>query len=133
MLGDIFKSFFSKPDTQKYPFVPSETPENFRGVVLYDAEKCTGCQLCVKDCPADALEIITVDKVNKRFLMRYSVDRCTFCAQCVLNCRFDCIKMSEEKWELASTSKQQFEVFYGREEDIQPFLGKSARSKKRAG
>lgn len=127
MLGDIVKSFFSKPDTEKYPFVPSETPEHFRGLLVWDPEKCTGCQLCVKDCPADAIEIITIDKVNKKFVMRYNVDRCTFCAQCVLNCRFNCIQMSEEQWELASTSKEPFEVYYGREEDVKPLLAKAAR------
>ena len=127
MLGDIFKSFFSKPDTQKYPFEPSETPEHFRGKLIYDPEKCTGCQLCVKDCPADAIEIITIDKVNKKFVMRYDVARCSFCAQCVLNCRFNCIQMSEEQWELASTNKEPFEVYYGREEDVQSLLGKAAR------
>jgi formate hydrogenlyase subunit 6/NADH:ubiquinone oxidoreductase subunit I len=130
MIGDIFKSFFSKPDTQKYPFEASETPEHFRGKLTYDATKCTGCMLCMKDCPADAIEILTVDKVNKKFVMRYDIGRCTFCAQCVLNCRFDCIGMSEEDWELASTTKEPFEVYYGREEDIAPFLAKAAKAKK---
>jgi formate hydrogenlyase subunit 6/NADH:ubiquinone oxidoreductase subunit I len=130
MLGDIFKSFFSKPDTMKYPFVESEAPEHFRGKLIWDAEKCTGCQLCVKDCPADAIEIITIDKVNKKFVMRYNIDRCSFCAQCVLNCRFNCIQMSEEEWELAATSKKPFEVYYGREEDVKGLLARAARPDK---
>lgn len=127
MLGDICKSFFSKPDTQKYPFVKSETPEHFRGQLVWNPEKCTGCQLCMKDCPANAIEIIAVDKVNKKFVMRYNIDRCTFCAQCVLNCRFNCIQMSEEQWELASTTKEPFEVYYGREEDVKSLLDQAAR------
>lgn len=127
MFGDVFKSFFKKPDTEKYPFARSETPENFRGKLVYNSEKCTGCQLCMKDCPSNAIEILTVDKVNKKFVMRYNLDKCTFCKQCVLNCRFTCLEMSEEQWELASTKREPFEVYYGREEDVQALMERAAR------
>jgi formate hydrogenlyase subunit 6/NADH:ubiquinone oxidoreductase subunit I len=127
MLGDILKSFFKKPITEKYPFVKTTAPANLRGKLVWNPEKCSGCMLCIKDCPSDAIELITIDKVNKKFVMRYNIDRCTFCAQCVVNCRFNCIDMSEEQWELASTSKEPFEVYYGRDEDIQFLLEKAAR------
>jgi len=127
MFGDIFKSFFKKPITEKYPFVKKDAPENLRGKLVWDPEKCSGCQLCVKDCPANALELITVDKVNKKFVMRYNIDRCTFCAQCVESCRFGCLEMSDEMWELASIKKEPFEVHYGRDEDIQQLLENAAR------
>ena len=80
--------------------------------------------LCVKDCPSDAIELITIDKVAKKFVMRYHADRCTYCAQCVLSCRFKCLEMSSEDWELASANKQPFEVYYGREEDVAFLLEK---------
>ena len=75
MFGDVFKSLFKKPVTEKYPFAESVTPEHFRGKLEWDPEKCTGCQLCVKDCPSNAIEIITIDKVNKKFVMRYHMER----------------------------------------------------------
>jgi formate hydrogenlyase subunit 6/NADH:ubiquinone oxidoreductase subunit I len=127
MFGDVFKSLFKKPVTEKYPFAESLTPEHFRGKLEWNPEKCTGCQLCVKDCPSNAIEIITIDKVNKKFVMRYHMDRCTFCSQCVLNCRFNCINMSEDEWELASAKKEPFEVFYGREEDVTELMARAAR------
>ena len=126
MFGDIFKSFFKKPNTEKYPFVKIDAPENLRGKLVWDPEKCTGCQLCVKDCPSSAIEILTIDKVNKKFVMRYNIDRCTFCSQCVESCRQECIEMSDEMWELASTTKEPFEVYYGREEDIKLIMEKAA-------
>ena len=127
MFGDIFKSFFKKPATEKYPFIKKDAPENLRGKLVWDPEKCTGCQLCVKDCPSNALELITVDKVNKKFVMRYNIDRCTFCSQCVESCRNGCIEMSDEMWELASIKREPFEVTYGRDEDIQFLLDNSAK------
>jgi formate hydrogenlyase subunit 6/NADH:ubiquinone oxidoreductase subunit I len=122
MLGDVLRSLGRKPVTERYPFERKEAPENLRGQLVWDAEKCTGCLLCVKDCPSKALELITVDKVNKRFVMRYHVDRCTYCAQCVETCRFSCLHMSNEQWELAALKKEPFTVYYGRDEDLKRVL-----------
>jgi formate hydrogenlyase subunit 6/NADH:ubiquinone oxidoreductase subunit I len=119
MLYDILRSLFRKPVTELYPAERQPTPARLRGKLLWNPEKCTGCCLCMKDCPSDALELITIDRENKRFVLRYDTGRCTFCSQCVQNCRFNCLEMSNEQWELASTSKTSFTVTYGREEDIQ--------------
>ena len=128
MLSDLSHSLFIKPVTERYPFVRKPAPNRFRGKLTYDPTKCSGCQLCVKDCPSNAVELITVDKVNKRFVLRYHSDRCTYCAQCVVNCRFKCLEMSNEQWELASTGKQPFTVYYGREEDVATLLERPAQA-----
>ena len=126
MFGDIIRSLFKKPFTQLYPFEKKPAPELLRGKLIWDPTKCTGCQLCIKDCPANAIELITLDKVNKRFVMRYNVDRCTFCEQCVVSCRFKCLSMSNEDWELASIKKEPFTVYYGKDSDVEFLLAKSA-------
>ena len=64
--------------------------------------------------------------------MRYNIDRCTFCAQCVQSCRFGCIEMSDEMWELASIKKEPFEVYYGKDEDIQFLLENAAKGETEA-
>lgn len=118
MLQDVLRSLWQRPSTQNYPAEKGPTPERLRGQLYYDPANCTGCCLCMKECPADALELITLDKKEKRFVMRYHLDRCTFCAQCVQNCRFNCLSMSPEKWELAAVSKVPFTIYYGDDADV---------------
>ncbi len=127
MLGDLLQSLFKRPVTQMYPFKKTPAPERLRGRLFWDPEKCVGCQLCIKDCPANAIELVVLDKVNKRFVMRYHADRCTYCAQCVITCRFKCMNMSNEVWEEASANKQPFEVYYGKDADVEFLLERAAR------
>ena len=42
---------------------------------MFDPTRCTGCKICVRDCPARAVELVVVDKATKRFVMRFHVDR----------------------------------------------------------
>lgn len=122
MFKDILISFFSAPVTEKYPFEKLVTADRFRGKLYFDPAKCTGCNLCSKDCPANALEIVIIDRAAKRFVARYNMARCIYCAQCIQSCKFKCLGMSNEDWELASLNKELFEVNYGKEEDIAAFM-----------
>jgi formate hydrogenlyase subunit 6/NADH:ubiquinone oxidoreductase subunit I len=125
MLSDVLTSFFKKNVTRRYPFDKLPAPARLRGKLVWDPAKCTGCQLCIKDCPSNAIELIVLDKVAKRFVLRYHSDRCTYCAQCVVNCRFKCLNMSSTDWELASTKKEPFTVYYGKDADVDALLAKA--------
>jgi formate hydrogenlyase subunit 6/NADH:ubiquinone oxidoreductase subunit I len=127
MLGDVISSLFKRPATVLYPADRQAAPERYRGNLQWNPEKCSGCQLCIKDCPSEAIELIVLDKVNKKFVLRYHQDRCTYCSQCVVNCRFDCIGMSNEDWELAAVKKAPFEVYYGKDEDVAFLMEKMAK------
>jgi formate hydrogenlyase subunit 6/NADH:ubiquinone oxidoreductase subunit I len=118
MLGDISRSLFKKPVTEFYPFQKKPGPDRLRGQLIFDPARCSGCKICVRDCPAAAIELHTVDKATKRYVMTFHADRCTFCAQCVFSCNFDSLSMSADHWELAALGRDAFNVPCGRPEDI---------------
>jgi len=124
MLGDIARSLFKKPVTELYPFVKKPAPERLHGKLAYDAEKCIGCGLCVRDCPANALELIVIDRAAKRFVMKYNIHRCIFCDQCKVVCRPKCIGLTNENWELAALNRDLYIITFGRDEDVQSLLAK---------
>jgi formate hydrogenlyase subunit 6/NADH:ubiquinone oxidoreductase subunit I len=127
MLHDIWKAFWNKPATKVYPAEDIQVAERFRGKLQWNPQACTGCTLCVQDCPAKAIEIITLDKKAKRFVMRYHTDQCVYCGQCVESCRFDAIKLVNGDWELATTKPEDFNIAYGNEADIEEALASKAQ------
>ena len=51
-------------------------------------EKCTGCKLCLKECPFTCIEI-----VNKKAVI--DLDRCNLCGACIEACKFDAIVLTK--------------------------------------
>ena len=60
---------------------PVGVNDHFRGRLNYDRSACIGCKLCIRVCPANAIEFLPEDKK-----IQVHVDRCCFCAQCVEIC-----------------------------------------------
>jgi len=121
MFQDIVESFFKKSATQLYPAERTAPPERYRGVLSFNPSACTGCRLCVKDCPSEAIELFILDRAAKKYVVKYHMDRCIYCGQCMVNCKFNCIGMSNRDWEHAALKKD-FMVYYGRDEDIVRYL-----------
>jgi formate hydrogenlyase subunit 6/NADH:ubiquinone oxidoreductase subunit I len=115
MFSDVVASLFKRPFTERYPFVVKPVTQRMRGAVDYDMAKCTGCMACVRDCPADAIQVKVVDWKTKKFIFRYRTDRCIYCAQCVSSCKTNALSMSPVRWHLASTDRKPFSVVYGEE------------------
>jgi electron transfer flavoprotein alpha subunit len=62
-------------------------------------DKCIGCGICFKACPADAFEFEAYDG-NKLGKVAKINAKCTFCNQCLTACKFGAIE--EEKIEVAA-------------------------------
>ncbi len=70
---------------------PVTIPQDFRGRIGYDRETCIGCKLCLRVCPANAIEHLPEEKK-----IQIHVDRCCFCEQCVDVCPVSCLWMTDQ-------------------------------------
>ena len=94
LLPELGRTLFTRRATVRYPFAPLELPPCFRGKVTIEPTLCTGCGLCVRDCPAFALEL---ERENRdEFRLIHYRDRCAYCGQCEASCRFGAITLINE-------------------------------------
>ena len=118
LLPQLWRTLFTRPITVRYPFGPLELPPYFRGRVVIDIDLCRGCGLCVRDCPAFALELeresdtlsplvlshalskvegkAEGSKGHDKFRLIHYRDRCAYCGQCQDVCRYQAIWLTSE-------------------------------------
>lgn len=109
MLGEVLRHSVRRPATEQYPFVKADLPPGTRARLQFHAERCIGCKLCMKDCPARAIEITKVG--NKRFECHIWLGRCIFCAQCVDSCPKDALEATAD-FELAALTPEGLEITF---------------------
>ena len=111
MVPELLGSLFQKPNTNPFPAAqlpptvtgllekvgkgeaalnpPVPVPEKLRGKMTYVRETCIGCNLCIKVCPAHAIEAIPAVKKIRIF-----VSQCIQCGQCTEICPKQCLALS---------------------------------------
>ncbi|MGB9885708.1 MAG: 4Fe-4S dicluster domain-containing protein [Moorellales bacterium] len=70
---------------------PVPVPPDYRGALAYDAERCTGCRLCLRVCPTRAIEYQAEPKKIKVYLAR-----CIACGQCAEICSRQALSLTPE-------------------------------------
>jgi formate hydrogenlyase subunit 6/NADH:ubiquinone oxidoreductase subunit I len=109
MIPEVLKGLTSKPATITYPAVKTVMPADFRGKIKFTPQKCKGCMLCTKDCPAKAIRIIKL--ADKRFQAEFDLDRCIYCAQCVDSCMAKALEITPE-YELAQLDRTKLHIIF---------------------
>ncbi len=87
---------------KKLGFSP-EIYSNFTPEII--SEDCTGCGICVKKCPVDAITLITT--VANRKIAQINYDRCFGCGVCARSCNKNAIQMNRRE-DLMYTPKDAF-------------------------
>lgn len=73
------------------------------GVISIDEEKCTGCSLCLKACPADSIMIAEkkahLKPAQGNLLSTPGISQCMACGDCAALCPADAITIkSSYRW-----------------------------------
>jgi len=91
LLPTVLRNLFRKPATNLFPATePVPVPENFRGQIKYNVDKCVGCRMCVTVCPAGVF--VFLPEIRKVALW---TGRCVYCAQCVDVCPTGALQISD--------------------------------------
>lgn len=109
MIKMVLGSLVKKPATTRYPHVKAKPLKGFRGKVKFYPEKCIGCKLCMRDCPAKGITIRQI--AEKKFEAEINLGKCIFCGQCVDSCLKKALEITNE-FELAELDPSKLKVIF---------------------
>lgn len=103
---EVLHNLFSRPATEKYPFVPREYDERTRGHIQNNMDLCVLCGMCMNKCPSHAIKV-------DRNAYTWSINpySCIQCGYCVENCPKKCLSM-EKTYTTPDTQKNAVTLKY---------------------
>ncbi len=94
-LKEAILNLFSKPSTVNYPAVPVEAAPKYRGRIVYDAEKCINCGMCIKVCSPMAITRTNEEvEGGENITYEFDLTSCTFCGMCQDFCTTNAIELT---------------------------------------
>jgi len=99
----------SKDSTSRREFLKGFLPRN-NGILLIDAEKCTGCTLCAIDCPTKAL-VISANTEKDSYQLLFRQEACDACGVCEKSCPEHCLQLVDREPEKGETRKESKVIF----------------------
>ncbi len=128
LVPTVLRNLAKKPATNLFPETePVPIPEDFRGIISYNVDKCVGCRMCVTVCPAGVFAYLP--DIRKVALW---TARCVFCKQCVDVCPTGALRMSND-FLLASYDNYDDKFIPLKEEKIEEVRRKLEEKKKAKG
>jgi formate hydrogenlyase subunit 6/NADH:ubiquinone oxidoreductase subunit I len=60
---------------------------------IIDTDKCIGCGMCAKKCPANCIKVLDAAKFPDKKKPPYAIDQgaCIKCGECLKNCKFSAV------------------------------------------
>lgn len=122
LLPEALRQVKKQPATVKYPFEKAKVYPGFRGRIEFFSQKCIGCKMCMRVCPAKAIEIVQAGEevktledgkqiTVKKFECIMNLDRCIYCAQCVEACPKKALAYTQD-FELAQLDRKKLKLTY---------------------
>jgi formate hydrogenlyase subunit 6/NADH:ubiquinone oxidoreductase subunit I len=96
----IFQNLRRGPVSFRLPHKHECTSDQYRGLIVNDAERCVGCGLCAYVCPTAA---IVVTRSGDNYSWAYDPGKCTFCGRCLERCKPHTLSMESQLPPLYST------------------------------
>lgn len=94
---EAISQLFSKPSCAMYPAVPSEAAPNYRGRIVYHADKCIGCGMCERVCAGNAISrMAEKTEEGDKITLTFNLGSCTFCATCADFCSRKAIELTSD-------------------------------------
>ena len=87
------ESVYPLTATVFYPRERKKMPDNFRGYLMFDPDKCISCWECAFVCPANAIQM--KEAPNKRYYPTVDYGKCIFCHFCVDSCSGGALKTTK--------------------------------------
>jgi len=112
-LGEAVRALVKGPYTVNFPRVPSPAASGFRGIMVFEEEKCIVCGACAEVCPAGAREL-TDSLGNKTRRITHHQERCIYCGLCEAHCPWKAIHHTEE-YDLAQLTRDNYDTFVEKE------------------
>lgn len=106
-LGEAVKAIVKGPYTVNFPKVPSPVASTFRGIMVFEEDKCVVCGACAEVCPAAAREAINLLDAGMRKITHHQ-ERCIYCGLCEAACSWEAIRHTEE-YDLAQLTTEGYE------------------------
>lgn len=94
-LGNLFRA----PATEKFPAgEPPKAAEGYRGRIIYHADRCVNCGMCLRVCAPQCMTrtIKPLENGDQEITFTFDQSSCTFCSLCADFCAKKAIELSPD-------------------------------------
>lgn len=111
-LKQAFCNLFRRPATEAFPKgEPPKAAEGYRGRIIYKADQCINCGMCLRVCAPQCMTrtIEPLENGDQKITFTFDQSSCTFCSLCADFCARKAIELSPD-YMLVGTQPEDFIV-----------------------